>query len=212
MILISALTMMVAESIARNPSNTESSFHFVASLASAFAGNTMMSPIHTIIPIEIKKVIVWILVTTQAISVIKSHPEFDTLRSGFDPDWMTLSGLQFLKLPRGFPSLYLHPEALANTATIEKSTNQRKIRIFFIELSYRKTGNKRYYKPSKGNQGKSYHDIPERFHRCRYFFYVSRSPQELSTYPDDVDNRYDSYECKNPELHCLRDRYVADIA
>jgi hypothetical protein len=56
--LITALIIMVADIIARNPSKTEISFDFVASLASAFAGNTIMSPSHTIMPTAIMKVTV----------------------------------------------------------------------------------------------------------------------------------------------------------
>ena len=71
-------TIIVAESIARKPSNTDISFHFVASFASALAGNTIKSPIHTIIPTAMKKVIVCILLTIFCISNIKSDPEFVT--------------------------------------------------------------------------------------------------------------------------------------
>jgi hypothetical protein len=50
--------MMEADIIARKPSNTDMSFHFVASLASAFAGNTMRSPSHTMMPTAIKNAII----------------------------------------------------------------------------------------------------------------------------------------------------------
>ena len=52
---MTALIIIVAESIARNPSSTETSFHFVASFASALAGMTIRSPIHMMIPTAIKK-------------------------------------------------------------------------------------------------------------------------------------------------------------
>lgn len=49
--------MIVAESMARNPSSTDISFDFVASFASALAGIIMRSPIHMIIPTAMKKAI-----------------------------------------------------------------------------------------------------------------------------------------------------------
>ena len=49
--------MMVADSIARKPSRTDMSFVLVASFASAFAGNTIRSPIHIIIPTAMKNAI-----------------------------------------------------------------------------------------------------------------------------------------------------------
>lgn len=190
--LISAFTIMVADNMARKPSKTDTSFHFVASFASALAGSTIKSPIQTIIPTAIKKVIVCILLTIFCTSVIKSDPGSVTSRSGLDFACMTFSGLQFLKFSRGFP-VYLQFAALTKIGTVQKKSIQIMEIIFFINILKCKMCNKSYNKISEWYECKSYDDISERFHSSSYFFCISRSPQELSSYPYNIDDCYDAY-------------------
>jgi hypothetical protein len=103
--LIIALMSIVAQIIAKNPRSTETSLDFVDSFASAFAGNTMISHNHTIIPTDIKKAMICILSTILFISVIKSHPVFVTSVCGCALPLIAFMGPQFLKLPSGFPLL-----------------------------------------------------------------------------------------------------------
>ncbi len=99
------LIIIVAASMVRNPSNTDTSFPFVASFASALAGNTIRSPIHTMIPTEIKNVISSNRVTTFSIIDKKSHPVARTPSFNSAPCCMTPVGLQLLKPLSGFSRL-----------------------------------------------------------------------------------------------------------
>jgi len=128
--LIIALMSIVAQIIAKNPRSTETSLDFVDSFASAFAGNTMISHNHTIIPTDIKKAMICILLTIDCSIVIKSDPDFVMSNCGSDHPCITSSGLQFLKLPNGFPLSYTQPFALANTLIVEKKNIQSVMRIF----------------------------------------------------------------------------------
>lgn len=103
--LITALMMIVADIIARKPSKTEMSFHFVASFASAFAGSTKMSPSHTMIPTAIKNAIICALSTIRWMSVMKSEPASVISVSGSASHCIAPFGPQSLKLAIGsFPS------------------------------------------------------------------------------------------------------------
>lgn len=78
--LISALTTTVADIMSKKPSNTENTFDFADSLASALTGSTMISPIQTITPIAIILVIIWTLRISVAIMSRKSDPDSVALK------------------------------------------------------------------------------------------------------------------------------------
>lgn len=120
--------IIVADSIARKPSNTDMSFDFVASLASALAGKIIRSPIHIIIPTAIKKAISCILSTINWISCIKSDQGFVTSRFGHDPSWIPPVGKHLSKSDLG-SSLYTHS---AKTVSVLMANIQRIHNIFFI--------------------------------------------------------------------------------
>lgn len=169
------LTIIVADSIIKKPRSTDMSFHFVASLASALAGSTIKSPIHTIIPTARKKVTSCTLSTTIWISVIKSHQLSVTSSLGSDPDCITSVGLQLLKPFRGFLRSNWHHEALPKTDRVLIKNIQRMQKSFFILIDI-EICQKWDNKPCKGDKGESEYDISEWLHSGGHLFHISWSP------------------------------------